>query len=182
MNIIRSFIIAGLTSVVLPGLAATEAKPATKYTIESNQKVLQSLPFTDKQDFEDATRGLITKPDVLTITDKDGKAVWDLEAYKKFIAIDKQSPDTVNPSLWRNSQLTIQYGLFEVTENIFQVRGYDLSNITFVKSKTGWIVFDPLISPETAKAALDLINKELGERPVVAIIYSHSHIDHPDYP
>jgi alkyl sulfatase BDS1-like metallo-beta-lactamase superfamily hydrolase len=85
MNIIRTFIIAGLTSVVLPVLpvlAVTEAKPAIKYTIESNEKVLQSLPFTDKQDFEDATRGLITKSDVLTITDKDGKAVWDLETYK----------------------------------------------------------------------------------------------------
>ncbi|WP_232775009.1 MULTISPECIES: MBL fold metallo-hydrolase [unclassified Shewanella] len=72
----------------------------------------------------------------------------------------------------------IQHGLFEVTENIYQIRGFDLTNITFIKGKTGWIVFDPLISPETAKAALDFINKQLGERPVVAIVYSHSHIDH----
>jgi len=158
--------------------AATEAKPATKFTIEANQKVLSSLPFNDKTDFDNATRGLLTKPEKLTITSTDGKPVWDLEEYKRFIAIDKASPDTVNPSLWRNAQLTIQYGLFEVTDHIYQVRGYDLSNITFIKGDTGWIVFDPLISPETAKAALDLINKQLGERPVKAIIYSHSHIDH----
>ena len=178
MNIVKSILVVGLAVVALPLTAATEAKPATKYTIEANKKVYEALPFSDKEDFKNATRGLISKPDKLTITTKDGKPVWDLEEYKKFITIDKKAPDTVNPSLWRNSQLTIQYGLFEVTKNIYQVRGYDLSNITFVKGDKGWIVFDPLISPETAKAALDLINKEFGKRPVVAIIYSHSHIDH----
>ncbi|MBV1915921.1 MAG: MBL fold metallo-hydrolase [Pseudomonadales bacterium] len=156
----------------------SEPKAATKYTIEANQAVLASLPFSDKQDFENAQRGFIAKPDVVTITSADGKPVWDLEEYKKFIALDKEAPDTVNPSLWRNAQLNMIHGLFKVTDNIYQVRGYDLSNITFVKGDKGWIVFDPLISPETAKAALDLINKELGERPVVAVIYSHSHLDH----
>ncbi|HWS40193.1 MAG TPA: alkyl sulfatase dimerization domain-containing protein, partial [Arenimonas sp.] len=104
--------------------------------------------------------------------------VWDLEAYKAFIGLDKAAPDTVNPSLWRNAQLNMLNGLFEVTDGIYQVRGYDLSNITFVKTKTGWIVFDPLISPETAKAAYDLVTEHLGRRPIVAVIYSHSHIDH----
>ena len=159
-------------------IASTQAKPATKYTIEANAKVLKLLPFNDKTDFENAQKGLIAKPDVLTIKSSDDKPVWDLEEYKKYIQLDKAAPDTVNPSLWRNAQLLMQYGLFEVTENIYQVRSYDLSNITFIKGKKGWIVFDPLISPETAKAALELVNKELGERPIVAIIYSHPHLDH----
>ncbi|HDY98720.1 MAG TPA: MBL fold metallo-hydrolase [Pseudomonas sabulinigri] len=158
--------------------AATESKPATKYTVDANKAVLELLPFSDKQDFDDAQRGFIAKPDTLTITGENDAPVWDLESYKKFIAIDKPAPDTVNPSLWRNAQLLMQYGLFKVADNIYQVRGYDLSNITFIQGDTGWIVFDPLISPETAKAALDLVTKELGERPVKAIIYSHSHIDH----
>lgn len=158
--------------------SATSSKPSTKYTIEANQSVQQSLPFSDKKDFEDAQRGFIAKPDVVTIKDSKGNPVWDLEEYKKYITLDKPAPDTVNPSLWRNAQLNMIHGLFKVTDNIYQVRGYDLSNITFVKGKTGWIVFDPLISPETAKAALDLVNKEIGKRPVVAVIYSHSHLDH----
>ena len=159
-------------------IAATQSKPATQYTIEANAEVLKVLPFSDKQDFENAQRGFITKPDTVTITTADGKPVWDLEQYKTYIQLDEAAPDTVNPSLWRNAQLLMQHGLFEVTKNIYQVRGYDLTNITFIKGKTGWIVFDPLISPETARAALDLINKELGERPVLGIVYSHSHIDH----
>lgn len=161
-----------------PAMSATEPKPATKYTKEANAAVLRALPFGDKQDFEDAQRGFVTKPEIVTIKDAKGNVIWDLEQYKTFISVDKTAPDTVNPSLWRNAQLTMLHGLFEVTENIYQVRGFDLSNITFIKSKDGWIVFDPLISPGTAKAALDLVNKELGERPVVAIVYSHSHIDH----
>jgi alkyl sulfatase BDS1-like metallo-beta-lactamase superfamily hydrolase len=163
---------------VKPVQAIEEAKPATIHTIKANKSVLESLPFSDRQDFENAQRGFIAKPDVVTIKNAEGRTVWDLEEYKKYISIDKPSPDTVNPSLWRNSQLVMQHGLFEVTKNIYQVRGFDLSNITFVKGKTGWIVFDPLISPETAKAALDFINEELGTRPVVGIVYSHSHIDH----
>jgi alkyl sulfatase BDS1-like metallo-beta-lactamase superfamily hydrolase len=82
----------------------------------------------------------------------------------------------VNPSLWRNAQLNLQYGLFKVADEIYQVRGYDLSNITFVRGKTGWIVFDPLVSVETARAAYDLVTANLGQRPVLAVVYSHSHI------
>ena len=114
----------------------------------------------------------------LTIKGAKGNVVWDLEAYKTYIGLDKRAPDTVNPSLWRNAQLNMLNGLFEVTDGIYQVRGYDLSNITFVKTKTGWIVFDPLISPETAKAAYDLVTEHLGKRPIQAVIYSHSHVDH----
>lgn len=164
--------------IVSNAYSATQAKSASKYTIEANQAVLKALPFSDKTDFDNAQKGFIAKPDIVTIKNAKGDPVWDLEEYKKYIILDKAAPDTVNPSLWRNAQLNMQHGLFKVTDNIFQVRGYDLSNITFIKGDTGWIVFDPLISPESAKAALDLVNKELGERPIVAVLYSHSHIDH----
>jgi alkyl sulfatase BDS1-like metallo-beta-lactamase superfamily hydrolase len=154
------------------------SKPASDATKRYNAAVQAYLNFGDKQDFEDAKRGLIGRPEKLTITDDKGKVVWDLEAYKAFIADNKAAPDTVNPSLWRNAQLNMQYGLFKVTEGVYQVRGYDLSNITFVQGKTGWIVGDPLISKETAKAAYDLVTQHLGKKPVVAVVYSHSHVDH----
>ncbi|CAJ1494958.1 alkyl sulfatase dimerization domain-containing protein [[Mycobacterium] kokjensenii] len=155
-----------------------EVKPATEATKAANADVLKSLPFNDRSDFEDAQRNLIARPDTLTIKDADGNTVWDLESYKAFIGDDKPAPDTVNPSLWRNAQLCMNYGLFKVVDRIYQVRGYDLSNITFIQGDTGWIVFDPLVSPETARAALDLANRHLGEKPIVAVVHSHSHTDH----
>ncbi|CAA0120847.1 Putative alkyl/aryl-sulfatase YjcS [BD1-7 clade bacterium] len=157
---------------------SAEPKPASEFTQKANADVKQALPFSDKTDFENATRGFLAKPDTLTIKNADDQVVWDLEQYKTYISTDKASPDTVNPSLWRNAQLNMEYGLFEVMDGIYQVRGYDLSNITFVRGKKGWIVFDPLISPETAKAAKELLDKQFGERPVTAVIYSHSHLDH----
>jgi alkyl sulfatase BDS1-like metallo-beta-lactamase superfamily hydrolase len=179
-------VVLGLAGTALPPCgfaqqqqpAGTEPKPATDATRAANKAVLDYLDFNDREDFENATRGLIGRPDTLTIRNAQGRVVWDLESYKAFIATDKPAPDTVNPSLWRNAQLNMQYGLFQVTDRIFQVRGYDLSNITFLKGDTGWIVLDPLISAETAKAALVLATQHLGSRPVLAVIYSHSHIDH----
>ncbi|CRZ16107.1 MBL fold metallo-hydrolase [Mycolicibacterium neworleansense] len=153
-------------------------KGATEATKAANQKVLDSLPFNEKGDFEDAQRNLVARPDTLTIRDASGNVVWDLEEYKKYIGADKPAPDTVNPSLWRNAQLCMEYGLFKVADRIYQVRGYDLSNVTFVQGDTGWIVIDTAISPETAKAALDLANQHLGTRPVLAVVHSHSHVDH----
>lgn len=161
-----------------PAWAVINPKPASEFTIQANQNVLHTLPFNDKQDFEDARRGFIAKPDTLTIKDDKGNVVWDLEQYKTYIGLDKMAPDTVNPSLWRNAQLNMEYGLFKVTDKIYQIRGFDLSNITFIQGDKGWIVFDPLISPQTARAALAFINKTLGERPVTAVVYSHSHVDH----
>lgn len=158
--------------------ALVDTKPATESTIRANEAVKASLPFNDKQDFTDAKRGFIAKPDTLTIKDDKGNVVWDLEQYKAYIGLDKAAPDTVNPSLWRNAQLSMQYGLYKVTDDIYQIRGFDLSNITFIKGNKGWIVFDPLISPDTAKAALAFINEKEGKRPVVAVVYSHSHVDH----
>ncbi|MGD9544040.1 MAG: alkyl/aryl-sulfatase [Methylocystis sp.] len=157
--------------------AQTAPKPASEATKAANRAVLQSLNFNDRQDFDNAARGLIAKPDSLTIKDASGKVVWDMESFKSFI-VDKPAPDSVNPSLWRNAQLNMNYGLYKVHDRIFQVRGYDLSNITFIKGDKGWIVFDPLISTQTAKAAFELVTQNLGKRPIVAVVYSHSHVDH----
>ncbi|MCE7622953.1 alkyl/aryl-sulfatase [Vibrio fluvialis] len=167
-----------IAAMVSSGASAADPKPATQATIDANNAVKQSLPFSDKKDFENAQKGLIAKQDVVTVKNDKGDVVWDLEQYKQYITLNNPAPDSVNPSLWRNAQLNMINGLFEVTDGIYQVRGYDLSNITFIKGNTGWIVFDPLISQETAKAALDFVNEKLGKRPVVAVVYSHSHIDH----
>lgn len=162
----------------MAALAEPSSKPATTFTQQSNAAVLESLPFSDKQDFEDAQRGFIGRPDTVTIKDAEGTVVWDLEEYKKYIKLEAPAPDTVNPSLWRNAQLGMLHGLFKVSEGIYQVRGYDLTNITFVEGNSGWVVFDPLISPETAKAAYELVTEHLGKKPVLGVVYSHSHIDH----
>ena len=154
------------------------SKPATNATKAANRALAAKLDFADKQDFDDARQGLIEAPPTLTIKNAKGDVVWDLEQYKQYIGADKPAPDTVNPSLWRNAQLNMNYGLFKVTDRIYQVRGYDLSNISFIQGDKGWIVCDPLISAETAKAAFELVTKNLGKRPVVAVIYSHSHVDH----
>ncbi len=114
--------------------------------------------------------------DELEITDGNGKVIWSQKAYAFLDSGD--APDSVNPSLWRNTQLNHIYGLFEVTDGIYQVRGYDMTNITFIEGDTGWIVFDPLMSVECSKAALELVNEHLGERPVTGIVMSHPHVDH----
>ncbi|NAW82158.1 MBL fold metallo-hydrolase [Vibrio sp. V43_P6S15P86] len=175
MKLATTLVIFAITSYEV---SSAEPKPATKATMSVNNLVKQTLPFNNKDDFENAQKGFIAKQDEVTIKNEEGSIVWDLEQYKKYIDLNNPAPDSVNPSLWRNAQLNMINGLFEVTDGIYQVRGYDLSNITFVKGDTGWIVFDPLISKETAEAALDFVNKELGKRPVVAVVYSHSHIDH----
>ncbi|MTD93565.1 MBL fold metallo-hydrolase [Hyphomicrobium sp. xq] len=180
----QSALIAGAATALIcalipiASLAQTQSKPASEATKAANAAVLNSLPFSDKQDFEDAQRGFVARPEKLTIKDAKGNVVWDLEQYKTYIGDDKPAPDSVNPSLWRNAQLGLHYGLFKVTDRIYQVRGYDLSVMTFIQGDTGWIVGDPLISTETAKAAYDLVSENLGKKPVVAVIYSHSHVDH----
>jgi alkyl sulfatase BDS1-like metallo-beta-lactamase superfamily hydrolase len=98
-------------------------KPATAATKAANAAVLKELPFSDRADFEDAQRGFVARPNTLTIKDAQGNVVWDLESYKKYIGLDKPAPDSVNPSLWRNAQLNMFYGLFKVTDRIYQVRG-----------------------------------------------------------
>jgi len=167
-----------LVSLAMAQAAPVTSKPATAATIAEQKKVLDYLPFSDKTDFEDAQRGFIAKPDQLVIKDDKGRVVWELESYKKYIALDKPAPDSINPSLYRNAQLGMLYGLFKVTDRVYQIRGYDLSVVSFIQGDTGWIVIDPLISKETARAALDFINEKQGKRPVTGVIYSHSHIDH----
>lgn len=166
-----------LSTLITPLQAATAAKEASEQTKAENKKVADTFPFADKKDFEFAHKGFIARPKELIIKNKDGVPVWDMESYA-FIQENKPAPDSVNPSLWRNAQLNTQAGLFKVSDRIYQVRGYDLSNITFVQGDTGWIVFDPLISTETAKAAYDLVTEHLGKKPVVGVVYSHSHVDH----
>lgn len=152
-----------------------ESKEASQYTKEANDKVYAMLDFDDKAEYENATKGLIASPEKLEIYDENGKLVWSQEAYS---FIENDSPDTANPSLWRNTQLNHTYGLFEVTDGIYQVRGYDMTNITFVKGDSGWIIFDPLMTSECSSAALELVNDNLGEYPIKAVIFSHSHVDH----
>lgn len=154
--------------------APKDAEPATR---AANAAVLKELPFADRQDFEDAKRGFIANEPNLVVLRPDGKPAWDMSKYS-FITQDGQAPDTVNPSLWRMAQLNNLHGLFKVTDRVYQVRGYDLSVISFIQGETGWIVIDPCISTESAKAALDLASKHLGAKPVVAVIYTHSHVDH----
>lgn len=150
-------------------------KTATQFTADANAQVYALLDFEDKSEFENATRGLIASPETLEIRNDEGKLIWSQKAYD---FLDGDAPSTANPSLWRNTQLNHIYGLFEVCDGIYQVRGYDLSNITFIKGDTGWIVFDPLMSTECAKAALELVNENLGVLPIKAVVYSHSHVDH----
>ena len=158
------------------GLTA-EPKGATDITAEANQSVYDQLDFDDTQEQEFAERGLIAKPDSLEITDEEGNVVWSQDDYD-FLDETEEAPDTANPSLWRHTGLNHNYGLFEVADGIYQVRGYDISNITFIEGDTGWIVFDPLMTYETAAAAKAFVDQELGKRPVRAVVYSHSHADH----
>ncbi|MFE6235893.1 alkyl/aryl-sulfatase [Cellulosimicrobium sp. NPDC057862] len=150
-------------------------KPATPAIVAQNSALLQTLPFSDTRDFDDATRGLVARREPSAVTAEDGRVVWDNDTYA-FLQGD--APDTVNPSLWRQSQLVAEQGLFEVTDGIYQARGFDLSNVTFIEGTTGVIVLDPLISTETAAAALALYREHRGDRPVTGIIYTHSHVDH----
>jgi len=136
---------------------------------------MTDLPFEDRADFADADRGLIGSLDPCVVKDASGRVVWDNDAFS-FLAGD--CPDSANPSLWRQSQLCARQGLFEVTDGIYQVRGLDLSNMTMVEGDSGVIVIDPLISTETAAAALALYHRHRGDRPVTGVIYTHSHGDH----
>ncbi len=162
-----------------PGVSAqstTAPKPATPATARANQAVAHSMAFNDQRDFADATRGLIaTLPDPL-VKAADGKLVWDANRYD-FITGD--APATVNPSLWRQEKLNNVRGLFKVVDGIYQIRGYDIANMTLVEGKTGWIVIDTLLTAEIARSTLAFALDKLGsKKPVVAVIYTHSHADH----
>ncbi|WP_375738176.1 alkyl/aryl-sulfatase [Pseudomonas boanensis] len=155
--------------------AAPSAKDATEMTRASNLQWLQRLPFADRADFEAAQRGLLERFDGVVDNGK-GQAVWDRGTYA--FLDGREAPATVNPSLWRIAQLNNMAGLFQVTEGVYQVRGLDLANMTLIEGEKGLIVMDPLLTVETARAGLELYFKHRPRRPVVAVIYTHSHIDH----
>lgn len=167
-----------LLAGLCPGLliAAEQPKPPTSFTEAAQEQVRQSLPFSDRADFDRVEKGLIKRPDNLVIKNDDGSVAWQLGDYD-FIKAAKDL-GSVNPSLMRQAQLNLSYGLFKVTDGIYQVRGYDLANTTFIEGKTGWIVIDTLTTPATSKAAYALVSQELGQKPIRAIIYSHAHVDH----
>jgi len=154
-----------------------KGQPPSTYTVEQQQRLRATLPFEDRRDYEESRRGFVAAPAYKQIRNEAGQVVWDMGQYE--FLLSGQDFDSINPSLQRQAVLNMGYGLYEVVPgHIWQVRGFDLSNISFVKGKTGWIVFDPLVSKETAAAALKFVNDRLGARPVVAVVYSHSHVDH----
>ena len=155
-----------------PSLAA---KPASATTLASQKAVAAQLPPEDGRDAEFAARGLLASPADPVIRTSAGRPVWNMAAYDW---VKGTVPGTVNPSLWREIHLLSHHGLFQVTDGVWQVRGFDVSNMTVVRGQTGWILIDPLTSRETAAAALALVNATLGTRPVSTVIYSHSHADH----
>ena len=153
----------------------TAPKPATEVTAAANAAVAAALPLDDPGDFDLATRGKLADPALRQIPGALGLPVWNHDAWA---FLEDDPPPTVNPSLWRQARLNTVAGLFEVAEGFYQVRGLDLSNVTFVAGDTGWIVVDPLTSTETARAALDLLHAHVPARPVHTVIYTHSHVDH----
>lgn len=174
--------LAFLFMVPVPALAETglpfiaDSKPASIHTKRIIEKLRASLPFTDQRDFEEQQRGFLAAPAYKEIMADAGHVAWSMGKYE-FLLNDKDF-DSIHPSLQRQALLNTNYGLYEVIPGIYQVRGFDLANITFIQGQTGWIIFDTLTARETARAALELINQELGEHPVVAVVYSHSHADH----
>ena len=172
--------IAGVCSsavISLPATAQELGKAATAQTKEANEALYTQLPFADKTDFANAHKGFIAPLPPELIKGKQGNVVWNPQQYA-FIKEGEKAPDTVNPSLWRQSQLINIGGLFEVTDGVYQIRNLDLSNMTIMEGKEGITVIDPLVSAETAKVGMDLYYKNRGKKPVVAVIYTHSHVDH----
>ena len=172
-------------SAATPAASATQpsghfhpkGKLPSRYTVEQQQALRKSLPFEDQRDFEESQRGFVAAPPYRQIKSEAGGIAWNMAQYD--FLLQGKDFDSINPSLQRQAVLNMGYGLYEVVPGrIWQVRGFDLSNISFIKGDTGWIVFDPLVSKETAAAALAFANEQLGARPVVAVVYSHSHVDH----
>ena len=149
----------------------------SSHTSSLQSALRDSLPFEDERDFEEARRGFIAEPDSRQIIGAAGNIVWDMTRYD--FLLTGEDHDSIHPSLQRQATLNMNFGLFEVVPDfLYQVRGFDLANMTLVKSDTGWIIFDTLLTDETAAAAFELATEQLGEFPIKAVVYSHSHIDH----
>ena len=151
------------------------SKPASEATRQIHQAMKTLLDFDDPHEKECALRNCLKKVENLEIKNAEGEVIWS----QKIACLDQeQEVETINPSLYRNAWLNHQTGLFKVVDGIFQVRGYDMANLTVIAGETGWIVCDPLISCECSAAALALVNAVLGTRPVSAVVISHPHLDH----
>ncbi|PKP93410.1 MAG: alkyl/aryl-sulfatase [Alphaproteobacteria bacterium HGW-Alphaproteobacteria-14] len=178
MMLVRFWVGAMLAVASAAAVAAQETAgpPAASEPTRATQAIAASaLPAEGTRDGDFSTRGFIATRADPVITDASGKPVWNIAAYA---FVDGPAPDTVHPSLWRHMRHLKHHGLYQVTDSIWQVRGFDLSNMTIIRGQTGWIVIDPLTSVETARAAMELVNATLGQRAVSAVIYSHSHADH----
>lgn len=154
---------------------SAEPKGATTVTAAANQTVLTQLPFRNDPGQDDARRGFVATLDPPVITGKNGRVVWDLRTYE---FLDGDAPSTVNPSLWRIAQLNRHHGLFRVTDRVYQIRGFDLSNMTVIEGEHGLVVIDPLLTAEAAAAGMALAREHLGDKPITAVIITHSHSDH----
>ncbi len=152
-----------------------ETEGATTITAEANAEWYEKLDFSDRQEFSNAERGWLDNAEGRIIDGEDNKSAWDLQSYGD---LNRDAPDTVNPSLWRNTQLNAKAGLFEVCDGIYQVRGFDMANTTFIRTDHGWIVFDVLMCKENMKAAKELMEERFGPLDIKAVLYSHSHVDH----
>src|SRR5215475_15571846 len=154
-----------------------KGKMPSSFTIKAQKGLRRILPFSDQRDFEEAKQGFVAAPPYKQIKAEAGNVAWDMGSYD--FLLEGADFDSMHPSLQRQAVLNMAYGLYEVVPGrVYQVRGYDLANISFIKGDTGWIVFDPATAKETARAALEFINEKLGKRPVVGVVYSHSHVDH----
>ncbi|MFN3212389.1 MAG: alkyl/aryl-sulfatase [Henriciella sp.] len=170
----------GIAPTPEPSAAAIEAGlptpgTATEATKQANASLATRLDLAPGSDGEDARRDRLSYIEDEAILAADGSVVW---AIPQFEFLDSDAPETVNPSLWRQSQLASHHGLFKVMDGVYQVRGYDLSVMSVIEGETGWILVDPLTATETAAASLKLVNDTLGERPVTGVLYTHSHADH----
>jgi len=154
---------------------ANPGKPASEHTAARNREALQALPFDDETDFAEASRGLIAPFDPARVENAQGRAVWDMQSYD---FLNSEPPPTAHPSLWRQGRLSRVAGLFELAPGLYQLRGFDISNMHIVEGETGIVVVDPLISAECAAAALALYRENRGQRPVTGLLYTHSHVDH----
>ena len=154
-----------------------KGSPPSSLTSQLQDNLRNSLPFDDQRDFEESRRGFIAEPDSRQILAANGRVVWDMTRYD--FLLEDTDFDSIHPSLQRQATLNMNFGLYEVVPDfIYQVRGFDLANMTIVRGESGWILFDVLLTSQTAAAALRLVNEQLGELPVRAVVYSHSHIDH----
>ena len=152
-----------------------ETEGATTITAEANAEWYEKLDFSDRREFANAERGWLDNAEGRIIDGDDNRSAWDLQSYGD---LNRDAPDTVNPSLWRNTQLNAKAGLFEVCDGIYQVRGFDMANTTFIRTDHGWIVFDVLMCKENMKAAKELMEERFGPLNIKAVLYSHSHVDH----